>query len=512
MERTLQRKRNNFLLTLGGVAGLSFVVLSLMGENYPLFHTVVELMVAVVALAVFIIAWHTRAIASSDYLTFIGLASLCVGVVTMLHALAYQGMPVFPGYDANLPTQLWLIARLLQASAFLIATVFLVRRLSQPIVPLLLYILVTIAAVGAAFAGVFPDAFIEGQGLTPFKVNMEYLVIAMTSAAGVGLFRHREHIAADVAALLWASMACTVMAELAFTLYSDPFGPANRIGHAAHFAAFLLLYGALVQASLERPLETLFHQIKLREAELADAYAVEHEIAETLQDAMVLKPEGVPELRLAHTYLPSPGAGRIGGDFYDVFLIETALVGFTIGDVCGKGIKAAMTTMKARSALRAVALNDSDPSRVLQTVNGYLRRELTADSFVTAVFGTIDTTNGHVKLAVAGHPEPVICGRPDLVLPESHRAPPLSVLPRLGASTWEFDLQPGESLVLVTDGVLEAGETDSMFGTERLVEHLHAVSCDATPQEIVNGVLSALAAHTSRGLDDDVAIVVLQLA
>jgi len=512
MDRALRRKRNSLLFALATVAVLSFVALSLIGENYPLFHTLIELMGAVVALAVFVIAWHTRRIASSDYVTFIGIASLSVGIVTVLHALAYKGMPVFPGYDANLPTQLWLIARILQASAFLIATVFLVRRLQRPGIGLVAYGLVTAAAVAAAFARVFPAAFIEGQGLTPFKVNVEYIVIAMTIAAAAGLYRYREKIARDVAVLLWSSMACTVVAELAFTLYSDPFGPANRIGHAAHLAAFLLIYGALVQASLERPVETLFHQVKQSEAALAEAWAVEHEIAETLQDAMAVQPERIPGLRFAHRYRSAPGTGRIGGDFYDLFPIDARLVGFAIGDVCGKGIKAAMTTMKARSALRAVALDDPDPTRVLEAVNGYLWRELTPELFVTAIFGTIHTGSGRVRLAVAGHPEPVVCGRRDIVLPDELRAPPLGVMPRLDAPTWEIDLAPGESLVLVTDGILEAGGARNQFGAERLLEVLHNVVCGETPDDVVSAVLVAVDGHTGLALDDDIAVVALQRA
>jgi len=505
----LRVKHNRTLLAMAVIAGLSFVALSLIGENYPLFHTLIELMVAVVALAVFMIAWHTRTISSSDYVTFIGMASLSVGAVTILHALAYKGMPVFPGYGANLPTQLWIIARTVQASAFLLATAFLVRSLDHPGRVLAAYCLCTALAVWAAFVGVFPTAFVEGAGLTPFKVNMEYVVIAMTLAGGLLLYRYRDRIATDVALLLWASMACTIVAELAFTLYNDPFGPANRIGHAAHFAAFLLIYAALVQASLERPVETLFREIKQRELELADAYATEHEIAETLQDAMAIQPERVPGLQLAHRYRAAPGKGRIGGDFYDLFPIEDGVVGFAIGDVCGKGLKAAMTTMKTRSALRAVALDDPDPSRVLEAVNGYLRRELPSDSFVTAVFGTFEPTSGHVRMAVAGHPEPIVCGRPESVLPDEFRAPPLGVLARLDARTWETDLLPGETLILVTDGVLEAGAVSDQFGAERLRSLLHATPCVESAEAAVDLILSALDDHTGRQ-GDDVAIVALQ--
>jgi len=134
---------------------------------------------------------------------------------------------------------------------------------------------------------------------------------------------------------------------------------------------------------------------------------------------------------------------------------------------------------------------------------------LASDSFVTAVFGTIHTSSGHVRLASAGHPEPVVCCHPEVVLPDELRGPPLGVMPHLGAQTWEFDLAPGESLVLVTDGLLEAGGTQSQFGSERLSELLHGLPCSSA-HEIVDAVLKALNEHAGSEFDDDIAIVALQ--
>jgi len=514
VKSVLDRKRASGWAPVAVIAMVSAGAFAILGESYPLFHTLIELMAAVVALGVFTIAWHARRISESDYITFIGLAALPVGVITILHALAYKGMPVFPGYGTNLPTQLWVIARVLQASAFLVAPVFLVRRLRRPGLVLGLYVAVGAAAVVAAFTGVFPTAFVEGQGLTPFKVGTEYTVMAATLVGAFGLFANRGKLLGGVRALLYTSMAATIVAEFLFTLHSDPFGLTNRLGHAAHLAAFLLIYGALVQTSLERPIDTLFRQLKQRETDLAAAYDVEHDIAETLQDAMALRTERVPGLQLSHRYVAAPGRGRIGGDFYDLFRVGDHLVAFLIGDVCGQGIKAAMNTVKARSALRAMALADPDPVRVLERVNGYLLRELAADSFVTAVYGTIDTVTGVVGLAVAGHPSPVVCGRPDITLPDEMRAPPLGVLERLDAHAWETVLSPGESLVLVTDGVLEAsgpGGVGGRFGSERLLGLLHSLQCWETADAVVDQVVHTLGEHTGRHLEDDVAIMAIRL-
>lgn len=478
--------------------------------NYTLFHTFAELFTALVALIISSIAWHTRRVATSDYLTFVGMASLSVGIATILHALSYRGMPLLPEYDSNLPTTLWVVARSLQASAFLLATRFVRRKLRRPDVVVTAYAGVATALVIAALNHTLPAAYVEGVGLTPFKIGMEYTVIAVTLAAGMALWRRREDLDRFVLRCILGSMAATVAAELAFTLYSDPFGPVNRLGHIAHLVAFALLYLGLVRASLEIPYDTLFRTLRERERELTLAYREEHDVAETLQQAMAIDPQSVEGLDLAHRYLPAPGAGRVGGDFYDLFTLDDRLVAFTIGDVCGKGIEAAATTLKARAAIRATALTESDPATVLERVNTYLHHELDAAKFVTAVFGTVDTRSGLVTMAIAGHPDPIVCGRVELGPPDDVRRQPLGVLPRLGAINWSVQLAPGESLVLVTDGVTEAPGNGGRFGAERLHELLSALVCWESAEDVVCSVVSTLHRHASEHLDDDVAVVALR--
>lgn len=500
----------NQILPVALVVLVPAVVL-VFSPEYLLFHSFAELFVAAVALVVFSIAWHTRRIASTDYLTFIGLASLPFALVIMLHTLSYKGMPLFLAHDADLPTQYWLIARTIQASAFVIAPWYATRKLRRPGMVLLAYGLVAMLAVIAAYSGNFPAAFIEGQGLTPFKVWTEYVVIVSMGLAALGLYAKRTEIHPYVRTLLWIAMAAIAVAEIAFTLYTDPFGLWNRIGHVLHVAAAVAIYGALVHSSLEQPLETMFMRLRLREAELADAYREEHQIAETLQSAMSLQPTSVEGLDLAHRYLPAEGIGRIGGDFYDLFRIEGDLVGFVIGDVCGKGLRAASTTFRVRSVLRAFALSDRDTAAVLESVNHYLINELEEDMFVTCVYGTIDTRTGETCYAVAGHPEPIVCGRPDFDLLEEERATPLGVIEPLDAKTHRMVLNPGDGLVLVTDGVIDAPGADGRFGMERLHEVLHGPTCPADADALLDAVLAAVHRFSGEAVrEDDVALLGLR--
>lgn len=492
---------------MGMVALLSF---GMLGSNYPLFHTLVEMTVAAVAFVVFSIAWHTRRFASSDYLTFIGMACLPIGVVTVLHALAFKGLHLF-GESSDLPTQLWIIARLLQAGAFFLAPFFLSKRqLTRPGVVLFAFTAVAAAAVALALLGHFPAAYVDGQGLTTFKIAMEFVVIAVTGLSALHVLMKSESLPKRVVGLLVVSMGATIVAELMFTLYADPFGPLNRIGHVAHVAAFALIYTALVETSLEEPLGMIFRDLKRRERVLSRAYETEHAIAETLQDAMEMATEEVEGLKVSHRYVAAPGKGRIGGDFYDVVKLADGRVAFGIGDVCGKGLDAAMTAIKARSVMRALAHSETDPAVVLKRMNAYLERELVSESFVTALFGTIDLSTGVVRAASAGHPAPVVCGRPLDVMTDDQMCPPLGILEFLHVPVWETKLAPGETLVLYTDGVLDAPGSSDRFGDDRLHRVLHAADCSISTEKLVKSVIRALRNHTGGSLGDDVAVVALR--
>lgn len=495
------------------VAILAIVPLTALvfSSEYLLFHTLAELFVCAVALVIFSIAWHTRRIATNDYLTFVGMASLPFALVILLHALSYEGMPTFPYHDADLPTQLWLIARVMQASAFVIAPWYITRRLVHPGRVLLAYAIVATVLTTAAVSNAFPAAFIEGQGLTPFKIWTEIAVIAAMVASALGLWRYRRHVDQYVAAMLWFAMACIAIAELSFTLYTDPYGMWNRIGHVLHVAASIGIYAALVQSSLEEPLSTVFRQLKQSEVRLADAYKQEHDIAETLQSGMAVQPMHIQGLDLAYRYLPATGVGRIGGDFYDVFPIEGSLVGFLIGDVCGKGVRAASISFQVRSVVHAFALSNPDPTSVLESANHYLIRELDDDMFVTAVYGTIDTASGETRYAVAGHLDPVVCGRCEPHDDGSGHAMPLGVLEPFDVITQTIKLESGEGLVLITDGVTEARGTDGLYGADRVCELLNRVGCDQGAEGLLRSLLESVQAFAgSTRNQDDIAMVAIR--
>ncbi len=284
--------------------------------SYTLFHTLAEAFAVVVAAGAFMVAWNARRFIDNDYILFLGVSLLFVAFVDLLHTISYRGMGILPtdvpGGDLDLPTQLWLAGRYLQVSGFLLAPLF-VRRRVRPYLTAGLYALVTAALlISIVPLRVFPTA-LTPEGLTPFKIASEYAIVVGLAVAARLLWRHRAAFASNVHRLLLAAIAVTAMAELAFTLYTDPFGPANMVGHLVRIVAFYLTYRAIIGTALSRPYSIIFRELKQsetrlrREKRLSDALnlitlglssslepdAVLRGVAEQVEDALGARQAGV---------------------------------------------------------------------------------------------------------------------------------------------------------------------------------------------------------------------------
>lgn len=253
--------------------------------SFILFHVLVELFSVVISGGIFVIAWNSRRFAANGYLLAIGIAHLCVGGIDLLHTLAYKGMGLFPGFDANLPTQLWIAGRYLQSASFLLAPFFIGRRL-LPHTLLAAYLAVTSLTLAAIFAWqAFPVCFVEGVGLTPFKKVSEYIISATFVAALALLRLKRRAFDRRVANYLSGALALMVGAELAFTFYIDVFGLSNLVGHLFKAAAVLLIYRGLVETALTRPYDILFRELAEREEAVRESHQRISAILESITDA-----------------------------------------------------------------------------------------------------------------------------------------------------------------------------------------------------------------------------------
>ena len=174
--------------------------------GYLLFHSLAEIFIIVVACGIFMVAWNTREFLDNNYLLFLGIAYLFIGGIEILHTLAYKGMGVFEGYGPNLPTQLWIAARYMESISLLIAPFFFDRKIN--IVPVFIaYLITTCFLIASIFIwGIFPDCFLEGKGLTPFKKMSEYIISLILIGALIFLFQKRKEFDPNVLRLLAASI------------------------------------------------------------------------------------------------------------------------------------------------------------------------------------------------------------------------------------------------------------------------------------------------------------------
>jgi len=282
------------------ILGLALSGLTLSSQySYLLFHSVAELFSIVVAFSIFIIGWAARRSMKNDYLLFLGIAFLFIASLDTLHTLAFKGMGVFQEYDTNLPTQLWIATRYLQSLALLAAPFFLKRKLNHWII-LGGFFLVTVLLVVTIVNRIFPACYIEGVGLTPFKIISEYLISVFLLISMVFLLRSRESFDPDVLRWLVAFIVTSILSEIAFTNYVSVFGPANLLGHLFKIVAFYCLFQAIVQTGFYRPFNLLLRDLKQNEEQLNLAQAVLEKRVE----------ERTQQLSLANARLQSEMAKR----------------------------------------------------------------------------------------------------------------------------------------------------------------------------------------------------------
>ncbi|MGE4290586.1 MAG: MASE3 domain-containing protein [Desulfovibrio sp.] len=256
---TVQTRRIAGFVT---AVGTCLLALFFVGQtNYLLFHTITELFSIAVAWAAFVVAWNSRERLQRGYLLVLGVALFCVGFVDLLHTVAYKGMRIFAGDHANLPTQLWIAGRYLKGFSFVLAAGY----LGRPVRPLLLfggYLLTTALLVLLVFQDWFPDCFVEGRGLTPFKIYSEYIVCALMALSGWLFHRRRAQLDPVLLRLLLGSIALTVLQELLFTFYVSVYGLSNLLGHFAKIGAYTLIYLGVVRTGIAEPQRLLYRNLQ----------------------------------------------------------------------------------------------------------------------------------------------------------------------------------------------------------------------------------------------------------
>lgn len=240
--------------------------------NYLLFHSLAEVFSVIIAGTIFIIGWHSRHFMKNNYLLFISISYLFVGLLDLLHTLSYKGMNVFPDYDyyAN---QLWIAARYMESLSMLAGFMFIRKKREINAAGEMWFMsAVTAFIILSIFAWkIFPVCFADGTGLTLFKKISEYIICAILVASAWLLYKNRYVFSEKVYRYLLLSIFFTIIGELAFTFYISNYGISNLIGHYFKIFSFYCIYRAVIVTGIESPHELIFKELVDKEKKLTEA-------------------------------------------------------------------------------------------------------------------------------------------------------------------------------------------------------------------------------------------------
>ncbi|MEN6611564.1 MAG: MASE3 domain-containing protein [Methanoregulaceae archaeon] len=229
-------------------------------SQYLIFHTVVELVSVIIMCTIFLLAWHTRDISDRGYFVVLGIAFLWTAVFVVLHALSFKGMALFPGDSTNLPSQLWIASRYLFAGS-LLAVLFFLRRRAPAFLIFLFYLFLTADLLGMIILGIFPDCYIEGQGLTLFKIASEYVICLMLAGAAYLHYRYRTDFDPEVFRCIIGGIIVSIGAELLFTQYVSVSGFTIYLGHILLIISIYLFYRGIIFIGLTKPQILLYRDL-----------------------------------------------------------------------------------------------------------------------------------------------------------------------------------------------------------------------------------------------------------
>lgn len=288
----------------------------------------------------------------------------------------------------------------------------------------------------------------------------------------------------------------------------------NRIGLLTGGAIALVLLLSFLYAVQQNRLAERVERERLeaadqrREADvLRAAYTTEKRIADTLQEAFVQRPlPAHPTFRFSATYVPASEETKVGGDWYDAIELPGNRVLFTIGDVTGHGIEAAVTMNRVRQTVITSALLDASPAALL----GRVAKDLYGNKapLVTAIAGFADATTYEFIYASAGHPPPLLIepGRAPRIL--EFGSLPLGAMADIEYQTFRIQSVPGAMLVLYTDGAIE--HSRDVIEGETILLAAAAEAARVTPPDPATFIHNAV--FSGREIGDDVAILTVGFA
>lgn len=236
------------------VLALLLVIIS--SFNFLLFHTLAELFAIIVAILISVVAWQMYPFTGNAFLMYLGCGYFWIGSLDLFHTMTYTGLTLFEVTGSNITVSYWIGTRYLEAFLLLSAPFFLKHSFNRNIV-FTFYAGVAGLIIYTVINGLFPVGYIEGIGLTKFKIVSEYVIILMLICAAIYLLYNKAILEQRIVNAMILSIALTICAELAFTFYVGVYDLSNIIGHIFKLFSFWLIFIAMVRSTLQEPFSSL---------------------------------------------------------------------------------------------------------------------------------------------------------------------------------------------------------------------------------------------------------------
>ena len=251
-------------------------------------------------------------------------------------------------------------------------------------------------------------------------------------------------------------------------------------------------------------------RLKAMQTDLEKALVKEHYLAETLQKALIPDiPECTDVLKIGKAYATAFAQDRVGGDFFDVFSPNAEQVSIVIGDVSGKGLRAAVLTALVRYTLRAYSYEDPSPKRLIEKLNDVVASEVAPEEFVTLFYGLWDVKQQSLSFVNAGHEPPLYLACSESEARELSASGSLvGSLPGALYREHSLILSSGDRLLLYTDGVTEAKGDKDFFGLEA-VKDFFVAKRHESPSEFSAQLMGRLKEYSNGHLRDDAAVLLI---
>jgi len=525
---------------VGEISERYYAVLEI--RSFLYYHTFLEFFSIVISFTIFTVSYYTYKRNGNTRLLIYFCIFFIVGFIDFFHTMTYSGMPGFFG-ESSIPvaTTFWMLGRLIFAVGMLFAAITPIEE--KTFHERSYYLGIVILFVAIIFYLVnnhidyFPAMFIEGQGLTPIKVALEYLVMALLGFAILFFLKNYKKTKNTVFIKLAAGLSFGIFSEVCFTLYFNVHDSQNMLGHIYKVVSYYLIFRSIFVENLDIPYVKLNHArekiseyadnlerlVEERTKELKkanDKITRDLEYAKKIQQSLLPSKElTLNDVSFVSELIPCQ---NVSGDFYDIYEIDDKNTGIFLADVSGHGPSAAMMTVYTERVITSKH-NYYDIEEMLdcEKVLSHFYQEFNKSNFpdemhIAILNGIYNKTTGIFSYCSAGmNTIPILLRATGSIenLDESKGFP----ICKFGTfytpiyQKAEIKLEKGDRIVFYTDGLVEGFKHNTLL-TKKGLEEVLLENKTTTPQRLrdqINKEIGKLVGQES--IHDDITFLIMDI-